>query len=224
MKMMKFLRLTKTAALLTIIAGATPVLAQSADVITIGSVVHPGPSIVVPVYVRDLAGTPLGMDQPAGSRIQSLSIKVDYAPAAPIDSVTFTRAGITAALTPTLELTPSAPGSITLLVTFPEATQLVPFNQSAAAPGDLIGQLSFNLAPGAAPGTVITLTLDPSLTQLTDEGGSGETKQTVADGTLLLIGGTITVMDPAEIPTMAEWALILLALALAATAVVTLRS
>jgi hypothetical protein len=224
MKMMKFSRLTTAAALLTIFAAATPVMAQSADVITIGSVVHQGPSVVVPVYVRDVAGTPLGMDQPAGSRIQSFSLKVDYAPAAPIESVTLTRAGITAGLTPTLELTPSSPGSITLLVTFPEATQLVPFNQSAAPPGDLIGQLTFNLAPGVAPGTIITLTLDPSLTQLADEGGSGETKQTVADGTLLLVGGTITVLDPAEIPTLAEWVLILLGLALAAAAVVTLRS
>ena len=52
------------------------------DVVTVGIVNGPQFSVVdVPVYIRDTSSTPLGLDQPAGSRIQSYSIKVNYAPA-----------------------------------------------------------------------------------------------------------------------------------------------
>src|SRR5437660_6981403 len=104
------------------------------DVVTLGSVGGlPGSTVDVPVYIRDVAGTPLGIDQPPGSRIQSYSIKVSYAPAASVQSVTFTRAGITAPLTPTFEASASAPGSISLLEPFQEATNLIPFTLNAAA-------------------------------------------------------------------------------------------
>ena len=58
------------------------------------------PNVDVPVFIRDVSGTPLGMDQPPGSRIQSYSLKVNYSPASAVTSVTFTRAGITTSLTP----------------------------------------------------------------------------------------------------------------------------
>src|ERR1700744_2521534 len=72
----------------------------ASDVVTIGSGVNSGLTVDVPVYIRDTSGSPLGIDQPAGSRIQSYSIKVNYAPASAIQSVTFTRAGITQSVTP----------------------------------------------------------------------------------------------------------------------------
>ena len=66
------------------------------DVVTVGSAIGPaGTTVDVPVFIRDTSGTPLGMDQPPGSKIQSYSIKVNYAPAASVQSITFTRAGIT---------------------------------------------------------------------------------------------------------------------------------
>lgn len=105
---------------------------QPADVVTVGTVSGSG-TVDVPVYIRDVSGTPLGIDQPAGSRIQSWSIKVDYAAAASVQSITFTRAGITTPLTPTFESSPSAAGTVSLIDTFDEAINLVPFTSNAPA-------------------------------------------------------------------------------------------
>ena len=183
-----------------ILLAPLPSAAQQ-DVVTVGTGSGaPGTTVDVPVFIRDTSGSPLGLDQPPGSRIQSYSIKVNYAPAASVQSVTFTRAGITAPLTPLFEASPSAPGTISLLDTFQESTNPIPFTLNAALPGNQVAHLLFTLAPGAIPGTVITLTLDSTLTQLTDEAGSPATKETVAAGNLLLVNGTLTVLaGPADL-------------------------
>src|SRR4051812_247889 len=103
------------------------VLPLPQDVITVATVSGGANTTVnVPVYIRDTSGTPLGIDQPPGSRIQSYSIKVNYSPASAVSAVTFTRAGITQSLTPAFESSPSAAGTITLLDTFAENTNLIP--------------------------------------------------------------------------------------------------
>ena len=163
------------------------------DVVTVGTGNGtPGANVDVPVFIRDTSGTALGIDQPAGSRIQSYSIKVDYTPAASVQSVTFTRAGITQPLTPVFESTPASAGSISLLDTFQEATNLIPFTSNAPLPGNQIATLHFTLASNAAPGS-ITLTLDSALTQLTDEGGDAATRETTTAANLTLVNGAITV-------------------------------
>jgi len=192
---------------------AAPAAAQALDTVTVGTVVTNGPVIVVPVYVRDAAGTPLGIDQPFGSRIQAFSLKVDYPVSPFITGVTFTRAGITAPLTPTFESSPSAAGTISLLMTFDETTNLVPFVSNAALPGNQVGQLTFTFSPSTPPGTVVPLTLDAALTQLSNEGGT-----TTEEGvTLLRVPGSVTVLQATAevIPTLGGWGLILLAVGLA---------
>ena len=170
------------------------------DVVTVGTAsAAAGAAVDVPVYIRDTSGTPLGIDQPPGSRIQSYSIEVDYSPAASVQSVTFARAGITQSLTPTFESSPAAPGAIGLLDTFSESTNLIPFTSNAALPGNQIGVLHFVIAAGATPGSTITLTLDPALTQLTDEGGDAATRETVAAGNLTLTNGSIAVTAPTPV-------------------------
>ena len=165
-----------------------------ADFVTVGTTsAAAGAAVDVPVYIRDTSGTPLGIDQPSGSRIQSYSIEVDYSPAASVQSVTFARAGITQPLTPSFESSPSAPGAIGLIDTFSESTTLIQFTLNAALPGNQIGVLHFVIAAGATPGSTITLTLDPTLTQLTDEGGDVATRETVAAGNLSLVNGLINV-------------------------------
>lgn len=170
-----------------------PAVCRAADVVTVGTVTASGTTVDVPVSIRDVSGTPLGMDRPAGSRIQSFSIKVAYSPAAAVSSVTFTRAGITASLSPTSEFSPSSPGAISLLATFKESTNPIPFTLNAASPGNRVAHLLVTLSSSAAPGSSIALTLDSSLTQLTDEGGSAATKETVANGQLALVNGAINV-------------------------------
>src|SRR6478609_8512072 len=97
------------------------------DAVTVGTVPAAGSTVDVPVYIRDVSSTPLGMDQPAGSKIQSFTIKVTYAPATSVQSITFTRAGITAGLTPTFESAPATSNSISLIETFQESTNPIPF-------------------------------------------------------------------------------------------------
>lgn len=198
------------AALLT--AGPAPPLPQ--DVVTVGIVNGPQFSVVdVPVSIRDVSGTPLGLDQPPGSRIQSYSIKVNYAPASAVQSITFSRAGITQSLTPTFESSPSSAGSISLLDTFQESTNLIPFTLNGLPPGNQVAHLQVQLSPTAIPGQVITLTLDPTLTQLTDEAGHPATIETTANTRLALVSGSITVVP--SVPAMSYLVLGLLAAALA---------
>lgn len=167
--------------------------AASADVVTVGTVTANSSTVDVPVFIRDLAGTPLGVDRPAGSKIQSFSIKVTYAPAAAVQSVTFSRAGITAGLTPTSEFAPASSGSVALLDTFQESTNPIPFTLNGFPPGDQVAHLVFTLSSSATPGTTISLTLDPSLTQLSDAGGTAATTETVSKGTLSLVDGAIDI-------------------------------
>ena len=63
------------------------------------------------------------------------------------------------------------------------------------------------------------LTLDPTLTQLTDEGGDAATKETVANGNLLLVSGAVTVLPATAVPTLNILGIIAVALALAAVAI-----
>ena len=216
-------KFTKAASRIALVIGTlagllstAPALAQQVqDVVTVGTVSGFG-TVDVPVYVRDVSGTPLGIDQPPGSRIQSYSIKVNYAGAVP-SAVTFSRAGITAGLTPTFESSPSSAGSVTLLDTFQEATNLIPFVLNAAAPGNQVAHLLVTIPPSVPAGTVITLTLDPVLTQLTDEAGSPVTIETVGNGRLALVNGSITVAAPpsvAPVPSLGIWALLVLTLLL----------
>jgi len=180
-------RLFPPVAALFLILFAIPVFAQ--DVVTVDTVTAAGNTVDVPVYVRDLAGTPLGRDQAAGSRIQAFSITVNYTPVAAVQSVTFSKAGITAALSTPSESSPSTPGSITWVASFDESTNLVPFTLNAPPPGDQIAHLVFTLSPSATPGSSITLSLG-SGTVLSNQGGTtGETPP----ANLTLVNGAINI-------------------------------
>jgi hypothetical protein len=169
----------------------------------------------VPVFIRDLAGTPLGLDEPQSSRIQAYSIKVNYLPASAVQAITFTRSGITTSLTPTFEVSPAVPGEISLLDSFHESTNLIPFVFNSAAPGNEVARLHVTLSPSATPGTIITLTLDPALTTLSNEGGF--TSETVNNASLTLVNGSITVVP--SVPALGYIALLVLASSLAFIAI-----
>ena len=184
------------------------------DTVTVATVNGAAGSVVdVPVFIRDASSSPLGLDQPPGSRIQSYSIKVNYAPTAPVQSITFTRAGITTSLTPTFETSPASVGAISLLDTFQESTNLIPFTLNGALPGNQVAHLLVTIPSTVTVGTVITLTLDPTLTELTDEAGNPGTVETSANGRLTLVSGAITVIP--AVPAMSHVVMLLLAIALA---------
>jgi len=205
-------------AIVILLLPAAPAAAQQ-DVVTVGTAT--GSTIVdVPIYIRDVSGTPLGIDQPFGQRIQAYSLRLNYAPTSAVQSISINRAGITTPLTPTFETKPQSPGTIALLDTFDETTNLIPFTSNAAAPGDLVAHLTVTIAPGTPAGTIIALTLDPVLTELTNQAGSPVTAENFGNGRLALVNGQITVAAAAPaIPTLSEWALILLAITLAAVVI-----
>jgi len=213
----KSLQVICATAFVSLLAGlltAGPAPPLPADVVTVGIVNGAQFSVVdVPVFIRDTSLTPLGLDQPPGSRIQSYSLKVNYAPASAVQSITFTRAGITAPLTPTFESSPASAGAISLLDTFQESTNLIPFTLNGLPPGNQVAHLQVQLSPTATVGTVITLTLDPTLTQLTDEAGHPATIETTANARLALVNGSITVVP--AVPAMSHLVLLLLAAVLA---------
>ena len=187
------------------------------DVVTVATVNGPQFSTVdVPVFIRDSSGTPLGLDQPAGFHIQAYAIKVNYAPTTAVQSITFTRGGVTTSLTPASESSPSSAGSVSLLDSFSEATNPIPLTLNGALPGNQVATLHVTLAASATPGTIITLTLDPSsLTQLSND--TGTVGEMVSNGALTLVNGSITVVP--SVPALGHIALLVLAISLAFIAI-----
>src|SRR5229473_2406923 len=173
------------------ISSMIPIDKKTTDSVTVGTVNATGNTVDVPVYIRDISGNALGRDQAAGSKIQSFSIKVSYSPAASVSSVTFTRAGITASLAPSASFNPAATGSISLVDTFQESSNLIPLTLNAAAPGDLVAHLVFTLSGRTDLGSAIAIRLDPSRTLLSDEGGNRS--ESAANGKLVLVDGGINV-------------------------------
>jgi hypothetical protein len=201
------------------LTSASPALAVVAvsDSVTVGTVNGPQFSTVdVPVFIRDSSSTPLGTDQPAGFHIQAYAIKVNYAPASAVQSITFTRGGVTTSLTPASESSPSSAGSVSLIDSFSETTNPIPLTLNGALPGDQVATLHVTLANTAAPGTIITLTLDPtSLTQLSND--TGTVGEMVSNGSLTLVSGAITVVP--SVPALGHIALLVLAISLAFIAI-----
>jgi uncharacterized protein YjdB len=186
-------RFSMFAALFTLfLAGAV----GAQDAVTVGTVTASGTTVDVPISIRDVAGTPLGIDRPAGSKIQSFSIKVTYAPVSAVASIAIERDGITASLSPTSEFKPTTASSVSILDTFQESTNPIPFTLNGTPPGNRVAHLLVTLSSSATPGTTITLALDSSLTQLTDAGGSAATKETEGNGQLTLVDGSITIPNP----------------------------
>ncbi|MFQ5526155.1 MAG: PA14 domain-containing protein [Thermoanaerobaculia bacterium] len=180
----------------TDLAGNTSEFAQnlrvkSPDSVTVGTAtILQGDTGEVPIYVRDLAATPLGVDQPPGSRIQGFTFQVEYSPAASVSAISVARAGIAAGLTPIFETSPVSGNTITYLVLYDESTNQIPFTLDGAAPGDHVASLSVTIDP-LAPPTPIQLILLGSGTLLSNQGGTREENQ--SDGTLELFGGSVTV-------------------------------
>lgn len=171
-----------------------------ADSVTLGSATASGSTVVLPLYVRDASGTPLGSDAGPGNRIQSLSFRVTFSPAAAVTSASFSRSGITQSLSPLFESAPSTSGSASFIASFQESSSPIPFTLNAGGPGDEVAKLTISLSGSAAPGSTIAVTFDPSTTQLSNQNGTvSETPPSLslADGTVTIPGLTATLL-PAD--------------------------
>src|SRR4026209_406414 len=100
--------------------------AGAQDVLSIGTgSAASGGVASVPVSILDRSGTALGSDAGSGKRIQGIAFKVMY-PTALVSSVTFTRTGVAAPLTPVLETTLQGSGFMAYVVSFSELSNPIP--------------------------------------------------------------------------------------------------
>ncbi len=186
--------LARTAILvLTVLWAASGPAAAGQDVLTVGSVLdaHAGQLVAVPIYVRDLAGTPLGGDAGAGRSIQGLSMTVQVSPLAAAAPVEFQRAGVTDGPAAVFEAELAATGQRSWIIAFSETADPLSFTLGAAPPGDLAGVLTVQLAAALPVGTLIDLTLEPATTALANQAGT--TAETAANGRLELVSGAVGV-------------------------------
>jgi RHS repeat-associated protein len=171
--------------------GAGPILssAGSPDTLIVGSLSStPGSTVDIPISVRDLASTPLGMDAGTSNRIQGIAAAISYSPASAVASATIVRSGLTASLTPLFETTSLTSGIVSYLASFSESTNLLPFTQPPSAAGNEV--LKLRLTFSATASGVVTLTPQTVNTMLSNQAGTiGES---VDYGNLSLFGGTVT--------------------------------
>ncbi len=195
-----------TAAVLA--AGAAGAQALT-DVLTIGTVsVSSGTGQVeMPIYIPDNTGTLIGRDQPPGRRITGVGMQVVYAQNVPnscIDTPALASqridltGGILANQSADFDNRPKvANTSQSWIYSSSETNGLIPFT-AAAAPGDRIGAMVFNLS-GCSAGTinlVITASGGAGATLNSDSG----TTETVGNG-LTVVNGAISIGSSANTPT-----------------------
>ncbi len=174
---------------LLLLLGATSGEAQ--DVLTVGSgIAHAGGTAAIPVTIRDLSGTALGVDAGGGNRIQGFAFKVLF-PSETVTSVAFARAGVAASVTPLFDSALQGSGWSSAIVSFQESSNPIPFTLNAAAPGDTIGMLTVTLEGDAPVGSTVSLILDPPSAMLSNQAGT--VRETVAGGNLSLVNGSVTV-------------------------------
>jgi hypothetical protein len=167
-----------------------PEISSAQDVLSVASATATTDVIELPVYVRDVSATPLGVDQAAGSKAQGVAFRVNITPANAVKAIYYARGGVTSALTPLYELSLKPAGAVTYLGSFSETTSPIAFTSDAVAPGNQIGRLLVNLnAPDA--GTVITIAFDSATATLSNQAGT--VAETVSNGQLALGNGSITI-------------------------------
>ncbi|HEX6640792.1 MAG TPA: fibronectin type III domain-containing protein, partial [Thermoanaerobaculia bacterium] len=161
------------------------------DVLTVASDIAPAGGIAkLPVSILDRTATPLGIDAGSSDRIQAFAFKVLF-PTELVTSVAFARAGVAAQVTPLFESELQGSGWSSCIVSFHEATNPLAFHLDTTAPGDRIGTLTVTMRNDAPAGSIARLILDPPSAMLSNR--TATTRESVADGTLSLVNGSVTV-------------------------------
>lgn len=156
--------------LAVLVLGSVGAAAQ--DVLSIGS-----GSTQVPVTITKNTANP----------VQAVAFKVLFDESA-IASVSFTRAGSAAVATPLYERSMQGSGFFAYAVLF----------AAPASVGGQIGTLSVTAQPSVTPKTVVPLTFDPASALLSNQTAS--VTETVANGLLTLVNGSITVTGTIAAP------------------------
>ncbi|MFL6245452.1 MAG: PKD domain-containing protein [Thermoanaerobaculia bacterium] len=184
----------------------------ASDTITVGIAgVTAGQVARVPVYIRDVAGTALGMDQEA--RIQSIYFRVLFNNPQLIEGckttqfpdcqITFVPAGVLTGLTPAEQTLSVGATSMAVRYLFNPATSPIPFSLNKTAPGDLIGYIEAKVVESVVQGDRINVEFDPEAESTSLSDSDGVPTEVVGSG-LLLFGGTITVSECTTAPNAAD--------------------
>ncbi len=166
------------------------------DFLTVGGASFDAPAggkVTVPVFVRDVSGSSLGMDSGTGSRIQRVRVQVGVSPESAVRGVSVVSAGTTAGLTPSYEQVKTRPGHFSYEVHFDELTNPIPFNLDAPEPGDLIANLSLSLAPTLDPGDTIQLEVEMAGEKTWLGNQDGSAVETTENGGLRTAGAQIKI-------------------------------
>lgn len=189
---------TAVASVVFALALAAPAAGQgAADVLTIGTAsAYAGVRTAVPVYLRDVSGTPLGVDK--SSKIQNIVFTVNFSdpskisgcsePQVPECAVTF-RATSFLKAPHTLTLAGSSSIEVQIQVKADDPTD---YTLDKAAPGDQIGDLMVTGDDDEGSGGTVAFTLDgtPGATFLAGPLGSN-VKENAGNG-LQLVSGSFT--------------------------------
>lgn len=191
------------------LVGVLPAFAQ--DTLTIGTVTSTSGTgnVLVPVYIRDASGTPLGLDQPVEHRINGLAMLVTYGPLACVTNTTvqsnaanglFGTFKDNATCGSIFEYKVKVAGtSQTYVFNAPEHSGTdpcgaIPFTLDAAAPGDHVVDFQFTL--NACPlGTVIPLAISVSGGNEATFSSDSGVSETNGNG-LNVVSGQITIPAP----------------------------
>ena len=184
-----------------VFAAALPLAADTqvaADVLTVGSVntTFGTGQVRVPIYLQDNTGTAIGRDKATGLRITILAVQVTYGPNPCVDTPSAAGAridltgGILAGQAANIDSRVKvANTSQSWIYSSAESNGLIPFT-GAAAPGDKLGEMIFNLT-NCTPGTI-------SLTVTVNGGGqavlaSDTSVSETSTGGLAVVNGSIHV-------------------------------
>lgn len=170
--------------------------ARGQDSLTVGTgSARSGSTASVPIYLRDVGGTPLGGDRGGGSGIHGIAFRIIYDASSAVTAISFVRAGVLASVSPYYERVLPSAGSLAYVAWFSDP---IPLTLDAPAPGNQIGTLSVTFSNSAAAGTSVALTIDSATTTLGNRAGLVGEK--VSGGTLSIAAGSAVVTTTITAP------------------------
>ncbi len=198
-------------ALCALLFAASSAIAQDEIALGSPSLAAPGEITRVPVFLRDVSGTPLGDGGLAPIQWIDLSITNSH-PHLVLGCLGTTYPNCDLQFEPADVFAATPPETSGTLINIASLYVRRIFDRALLFTGgfDLIGYITFRLDPKAPLGTVILLQFDPKKTFVANHDG------TIVDMGLKLTGTSITIADtPAVCPTLDFIGLTILAIALA---------
>lgn len=171
--------------------------AQRSDTLSLGNPSIVGTTVEVPVFINDRSGTPLGMDQPPDLRIGAFAFSILFSNGERVESATAVRSGITADLTPLIEVSlRSSQGTVAYIGSFSSGPV---FRLDSDHPGDLVVTLRFLFQDGTSAEVIQATTygIDGERARTVLSNRAGTTTESLTDGHLTITSSLL--LSPARL-------------------------